>query len=262
MAYKLNQLQYDEINFDKEVKALTKFLSTGWEISAQPKGYAAYLKDYRDYQGMEDLDEEALLKSFEGHDGAGTVSLPFVLQVSLPHVAYDDKNQGRRPLDVLIGAILSYGMLLGKRMAEVDTRSEVHYRMTWLYHACQDLRYLDERKDLKLILLTLQEIEEYKTNFKETGMQILNKFRELKREVLCKKLKRLLDYHFSKRTTKPKRTKFAESSDIKTLLVKLSYETLTFDIMKADVNKLGYNIIKKSDDYTLYPKKQSSKGKS
>lgn len=39
MAYKLSRLQYKDVSFDKEVKALLKYLSNGWEISANPIGY-------------------------------------------------------------------------------------------------------------------------------------------------------------------------------------------------------------------------------
>jgi hypothetical protein len=68
MSYKLKELKnYMHFSFGKEIEALLKYLATTWDIKALPKGYAAYKKNYKDYQDMEELDEEALLKSFDGH---------------------------------------------------------------------------------------------------------------------------------------------------------------------------------------------------
>lgn len=207
-------------------------------------------KTYQDFQDQEDLDDEALLKSFDGHDGAGTLSSPFPVRVSLPHVAYSDCCQGRKPLETLVGSILGYGMLLGMRVAEVNTNSDVHYRMTWMGHAYNGLRYED---DPQLVLMTLKEINEYKENFNEGHHDIFMKFQGLKREHLCKKLKALLAPLFKESN---KRIKFAHDSEIHKILDKIYHESsMSIKNMKKEIQGIGYNIQKVKGGYTLYPRK-------
>lgn len=252
MAYSLKKLQYKDVSFDKEVEALLKYLrDTGWKISAKPTGYDEYRKTYQDFQGQEDLDEEALLKSFDGHDGAGTCSLPFPMRVSLPHVAYDDCCQGRKPLETLVGSILGYGMFLGMRVAEINTSSDIHYRMTWMGHAYNDLRYED---NTELALLILKEIDEYRTNFDEGHHEIFEKFKRLKLELLCKKLKGVLAPLFNETS---ERIKFTQDSEVHKILEKIYSEaSLSIKTLKKHIHGIGYNIQKVNGGYLLYPRKK------
>ena len=74
----------------------------------KPKGWKEMAKDYNDYDGMEELDEKSLKESFKGMHFSTAVSFPFEVAVSLPHVMYDSKCQGRKPLEALIGAVLAH----------------------------------------------------------------------------------------------------------------------------------------------------------
>ena len=110
MSYKLKDLQStSQFSFSNEIDAILKYVKKNWDVKASPKGYKAFKKGYQDYQGMEELNEATLQKKFKGH-GDGSVGAPgFVVKISLPHTTYDDTNQGRRPLETLLGAILSHG---------------------------------------------------------------------------------------------------------------------------------------------------------
>lgn len=75
-----------------------------------PKGYASFIENYEDYQGMQALNEKILKEEFKGHVvktySAGSLELP--VRIQLPHVAYDDIAQGRTPEYSLVGAIMGH----------------------------------------------------------------------------------------------------------------------------------------------------------
>jgi hypothetical protein len=159
MSYKLRDLKdINDFNFSKEAEAIYNYLMKNWMIKAKPKGYDKYLKTYTDYAGMDELDEEALQKSFEGHGDAPTVSHPFVTSVSLPHVAYDDTNQGRNPLRVMIAAVLTHGILFGQRMAYFDEHSDCRHRMSRAKHAYDKAK---TTYNPELYKIHIQEFEKY-----------------------------------------------------------------------------------------------------
>lgn len=179
MAYNLNDINNtSQFDFGKEVEAILKYLAPGWDIKALPKGYAKYRKGYQDYDGMEELDEKALMNSFKGHDDSGTLSPPFPVRVSLPHVTYDDTCQGRPPLETLIGAILGHGMLLGMRIAAIDTMSEANRRMNEACHAMDKLRYPLKDENIKLTLLMMNEADEYRNRLAKPVDEIRKEYRE------------------------------------------------------------------------------------
>lgn len=105
-------------DFESQCNALTKHIRKHWDnLDCRPKGYAEFTEDYEDYSGMEEWDRDerpAQEKAFKGFDDATAGSFNFVAKTALPHVAYDDLYQGRDPLNVLIGACMSYGFAMGE----------------------------------------------------------------------------------------------------------------------------------------------------
>lgn len=101
-------------DYDAAVNNTIKELKTEFDPkildNLKPKGYDEFLKDYDDYEGMEELDCNALEEEFEGIDASECRSHSLPVRLSLPHVAYDDTNQGRNPLRVLVGTIYSQGL--------------------------------------------------------------------------------------------------------------------------------------------------------
>lgn len=105
----------NELRFDKILEPLIEHIEKTWDINVKPKGWDEFLADYEDYDGLPV--EDSVTDMFNGlNDGsAGAGSFPE--RVSLPHVAYGNTNQGRSPLEELLGATLGYGMMIGmKRM--------------------------------------------------------------------------------------------------------------------------------------------------
>lgn len=189
MSYKLKDLKdYMKFSFSQEIEALLKYLDTSWDINAKPKGYAAYKKNYKDYQGMEELDEEALLKSFDGHDSTGTLSGSFPLRVSMPHVAFDDVGQGRRPLETLLGAVLGHGIHIGERLAAVNNMSDANRRLDYYDGAMLWFVLKDDSSDQHLGMLALMEAKEYKSELGTDCKEIEAKYDEKRRVYLTAKI--------------------------------------------------------------------------
>lgn len=107
-----SQSQLD--NFSNISESLLKYIRKYWKGTMKPKGYKAFTEDYEDYDGMEELDQKAIEKEFKGINASGTMSYSFPMQMSLPHTAYNDKCQGRDPLNTLVSAVLGHGMLIGE----------------------------------------------------------------------------------------------------------------------------------------------------
>jgi hypothetical protein len=183
MAYKLKDLKH--FQFSKEMEAILKYLKKYWNISASPKGYKEYLKDYQDFKGIEDLDEAGLLKSFDGHNDGGTSSFPFPIRVSLPHVAYDDRGQGRGPVETLLGAVLSHGILLGMRHASLDPLSDARCRLSHARHA---YTMSQSETDQAMAELYRMELGEYFNNNDIDYMDIHRKYAGEREKILEVKL--------------------------------------------------------------------------
>ena len=110
-------------NFEKIVSSLEKHIKKHWNVKElKPKGYDAFVKDYTDFKGMDELDMELLQKEFTGFNDASPGSHSFPIRVSLPHVAYSDKCQCRSPLHELIGSCLHYGMLIQKERDRIPEK--------------------------------------------------------------------------------------------------------------------------------------------
>jgi hypothetical protein len=174
-------------NFSNEMDAILRFIKKRWNIKAEPKEYRKYIKNYQDYQDMDTLDEKALLKAFKGHGDGGVCSPPFVTRVSLPHVAYEDKGQGRKPLRTLLGAVLGHGMLLGERIATLDPHSDLGMKMSFAEHAFFNMRYAEDPLMLKSyadeLLEHLKESKKHIT-YEETH----KKFEAIRKRILERKL--------------------------------------------------------------------------
>lgn len=82
---------------------------------ARPKGYKNMAKDYEDYQGMSELNGRELKSLFGGMHSGTAASHSFEVRTALPHVMYDDKCQGRKPIIVLVGAIVGHAYLLNEK---------------------------------------------------------------------------------------------------------------------------------------------------
>jgi len=127
---------FNELDYSKHAEILVKFIKKNWDIGKPaPKGYKEFLKNKEsDYEGMEELDEEKIMKSFKGFDDSSAGSNAFPIRMSLPHIAYDDTEQGRDPLTMLVSCILTYGMKYGQVLERTYESSSMNYKVKQLEH--------------------------------------------------------------------------------------------------------------------------------
>lgn len=101
------------MDFSEIVEPLVKYIRKIWNWKGfKPKGYKAFKANYNDYDG----DDQAQMwaDKFDGINTSTASSFGFHDQTTLNHVCYDDVNQGRDPLHVLIGACVSFGLNVGE----------------------------------------------------------------------------------------------------------------------------------------------------
>jgi hypothetical protein len=81
----------------------------------KPKGWKEFKKNYSDFAGQAEFDSKAAKKEFGGMHSGTACSHPFEVRVALPYVMYDDINHGRKPLNVLVSAILTHAYILNEK---------------------------------------------------------------------------------------------------------------------------------------------------
>ncbi|CAG7579689.1 MAG: hypothetical protein SLAVMIC_00016 [uncultured marine phage] len=121
----------DEINDFSEIAApLVKFIRDNWSTDVKPKDYDEFMEDYEEYKGQ---GEDQYELDFDGLLDGGGYSFPFPVKLATPYVAYDDNEQGRDPLQVMVGAILAYGISIGERREKLDDSNDMFIRnIKWL----------------------------------------------------------------------------------------------------------------------------------
>jgi len=115
----------DIIGFSDTMEGIFKYIKKNWEGEIKPKGYDKFMEGYSDFDGIDEIDVKALNKEFKGYNDATAGSFGFHIKTTLPHVAYDDACQGRKPLEVLMGACLSHGMIIGEKRAQMKSEEAI-----------------------------------------------------------------------------------------------------------------------------------------
>lgn len=118
------------INYDKITGYLVNFVRKTWDWKGlHPKGWEKRDEIMEDPAQMAKIREE--LKEFNGPDTSTAGSFGAHVRLSLHQVAYDNDEQGRDPLKMLVSSCISYGMVIvdeqmsRKREAEKVKRQEV-----------------------------------------------------------------------------------------------------------------------------------------
>lgn len=108
--------------FETKVQHLVKYIKKFWNWkSLAPKGYKKYLSTYEDYQDMETCKDH---EAFTGLLDSSATGLPFPMACSIPHIAYDDTNQGRDPLTMLMMSCVSWGARLADEQNKRKNKSK------------------------------------------------------------------------------------------------------------------------------------------
>lgn len=121
---KLKEVPQDELDdFSRLCKPLVKYIRKFWNWKGlKPKGYKEFKANYSDY----DQDELAIMRAerFDGINDASSCGFSFPFATARHNVCYNDVNQGRDPLNCLIAASVSFGMVIqeerDKRKIERD----------------------------------------------------------------------------------------------------------------------------------------------
>lgn len=105
------------------------FLERYWEgvEGIQPKDYTKFLEGYSDYDGVDEWEDNERASQedyFKGFDDSPD-GFNLVRTLSTPAIAYDDRDQGRNPLRMLISAVMAYGYTRGEAYAKVRITKEV-----------------------------------------------------------------------------------------------------------------------------------------
>ena len=106
-------------NFSELSSHLIEFIRENWDADVKPKGYDAYKEDYEEYD-----DGGEMIPEFGGPLDTSATCDPFPGRMSMPSVAYSDTEQGRDPLNTMVGSILAYGMAIGKQRAKLDNSGD------------------------------------------------------------------------------------------------------------------------------------------
>lgn len=101
-----------------------------------PLNYKKYIKDYESFKDQENLNIENELKMFEGVVIQRNTSFELPIRLNICHVAYDDIDQGRKPLEVLCNTILyHFGSIIMhnntidiiNEISIIDTKSPMNF---------------------------------------------------------------------------------------------------------------------------------------
>ena len=171
MSYKLDSIKSEsDLNFSRDCKALLDYIKKTWNVKAEPKGYKEFMKKE---DRTTEIDEAALLKEFDGHDGSGTLSYSFPGQISLEMAAFDQYDQGRSPLETLVGAILGYGMLLGKQWGESEGMKEGNKKAEHLAFVASMIEGNTDPTDKQTYK---DELNDFRLNPKKDWLEIASKW--------------------------------------------------------------------------------------
>jgi len=156
---KMTEMTENDLRFEDVVTPLVEWIRKKWNWKGlKPKKYKKYLENYQDYQDMDDLD----IKRFEGALNNNIISLTFPEQTSICHVAYDDTNQGRDPLTVLISASVTYGMSIHRQRVKLGNTKMMENRNKMLqydidfYKSQIDLVPTEQKELVSMMVNTLE----------------------------------------------------------------------------------------------------------
>lgn len=174
----LSNIVNNNYNYESGVSSIIEDLKRDFPNvnKLKPKGWSKLSKGYNDYDGMDELDSVSLKDSFKGMNSLTASSYPFEIRVSLPHVMYDDKCQGRKPLEVLVGAVLGHAYI----MAEQNNTSKM---LTEWVGLCSELEKSDNiqyqfKEPLNKVIIKMIEKNNFDNNqhyLKTLGIDIPKK---------------------------------------------------------------------------------------
>lgn len=172
----------NQLDYSRHADILVNWIKKHWDIGEPaPKGYAEYMEDYEEFNGMEELDEKQIMKEFKGLDDSGAGNFSFPMSMSLPHIAYDDRGQGRNPLRMLVSCIFTYGIRYGQKLEAVYENSSMNYKVNHMKH-CVGMAHGDDLAEKITYELQHTDVARIGSNWMEVGKK-WDKIREKVKEM-------------------------------------------------------------------------------
>jgi hypothetical protein len=138
MAYDISK-ETKVKNFEFHAEAILEYLKKYWDISVEPKGYAEAVKNHDEFE-CDKVDEKGLMDEFKGHNGGLSYSYPLPVNLQKDHVAFSDVDQGRKPIETLVGSILTYGAQYGQVVESAHPKTHKGEVMQEFIHSFSYLR--------------------------------------------------------------------------------------------------------------------------
>ncbi len=115
----IKEATQDELgDFEELMAPVIKCIRENWNVKdLKPNGYDKYLEKYSEY----DISEQP---EFDGLLDVTPHSPCFPGKISLSSVAYGDTQEGRDPLEELVGALVSYGLSVGRRYEQLEGKDD------------------------------------------------------------------------------------------------------------------------------------------
>ncbi len=136
-TYKLEDVISKNWDYKKNVNNILLSIKEDfpYAFKAKPKNWNILAKNYVDYDGMDTLNNKELRELFGGINSGTATSPSFEVRTSLPHVMYENKSQGVKIAEVLIGAIVGHTYVMNeinnsqKMLKEwVDLKKQIELR--------------------------------------------------------------------------------------------------------------------------------------
>lgn len=146
----LNELE----NFSAIADPIRELIETYWEGDLKPKGFDEFKEEYNDYEGMGEPQYDL---EFKGFDSSTAGSFSIEEQLNLPNVVYNDTNQGRNPVECLIGAVLGYGMQVGEARKTKELTDKIKTTLERIVRYAEGIKEVDTEEKKEMYLKFIQD---------------------------------------------------------------------------------------------------------
>lgn len=175
---KITRIIRNEWDFEKKVNEIISEISLNFSDleNIHPKGWEKLSENYNDYDGMDNDELYNTTSLFKGTNSNTAGAPSFEIRVSLPHVMYDDKEQGRSPLETLVGSMLGHAYFISENNNGKKIQKEWIDLYTKLTNSKSDTLEFEFKEPLNKALEFLCMNNETSRDFKyqEEVMKILN----------------------------------------------------------------------------------------
>ena len=127
---KLHKIISEDFKYESTVNKMMTELRSQYDNTAsfKPLGWKELAKNYSDFDGYDEYvkkQEKIDKKEFKGANSNSATSGGFHYRVVLHNVMYDDKCQGRKPFETLVGALLAHRYFVSSHNNTLEIMEEL-----------------------------------------------------------------------------------------------------------------------------------------